>query len=753
MNVDEAKFPRNSVEIAAALLENGYMPVPVEKREKRTLTRDWANKSFSPNDFLPDMNVGIRCSDGGVYFLDIDVRQSHVVEEIVREWQQRFGGRGTHLRRTGEVPKTGILFRSDPGQKKNKIKLPQLGERDAVEVLGKGQQFVAYGIHPKTQQPYRWHGLGPIDLSNGKAEDLPAITTRELQDFLNWLETTYGSPAKASHYDVIERETTGGKNGQANAPLAQAQRSGLNLLEAPELLKLLSGRQNLLASREDWLAVVHGAHDAASGTAVEEEVRAAVVDWSARWEGSARTHEHTDDRLTQDALYAWSNARRDHENPITVKTAMRLLKAMPERVIVGELPELLPHKSIPLPEHPVTPWLLDKHYLRGSLSITVAPGGTGKSMLAIHEALSIAVGRPLIGGKPYGSRRVMYVNGGEDNAAEVRKRVDAAMSHHGITDKDLGGRLFVWGAPELAKRFGIEHFKFATQSRDGVVINDALVERFEEVLQLNKIDVVILDPLKHFHLVGENDNDAMNEFATSLVTIAERANCAIEVVHHATKEARVAGRSGNLGIAQSRGASALIDKARAARFLSPTTKEEAATFGATDGREAYVSIKTGKSNYASTSGAERYFRIRLLELGNGSPEYPDGDTVGVLELATPKKDDPGADMAFWEDVLRALKKVPDGGAYSPNSPDWLGFTISTDLKLDCGKNLAKADRTTEQEANRKRMVRALNRLEELGCVVKKAGRHKNGKERTLLSVNHDAVDRALNNNMGLFAPP
>jgi hypothetical protein len=373
-------------------------------------------------------------------------------------------------------------------------------------------------------------------------------------------------------------------------------------------------------------------------------------------------------------------------------------------------------------------------------------------MLAIHEALSISVGRPLIGGKPYGSRRVMYVNGGEDNAAEVRKRVDAAMSHHGIADKDLGGRLFIWGAPELAKRFGIEHFKFATQSRDGVVINDALVERFEGMLQLNKIDVVILDPLKHFHLVGENDNDAMNEFATSLVTIAEGANCAIEVVHHATKEARVAGRSGNLGIAQSRGASALIDKARAARFLSPITKEEAATFGVTDDRGAYVSIKTGKSNYASTSGADRYFRIRLLELGNGSQEYPDGDTVGVLELAPLKKDDPGADIAFLTDVLRALKKVPDGGAYSPSSPDWLGHTISIDLKLDCGKNLAKADRTTEQEANRKRMVRGLNKLEELGCVVKKTGRHKNGKERPLLSVDHDAVDRALNNNIGLFAP-
>lgn len=125
---------------------------------------------------------------------------------------------------------------------------------------------------------------------------------------------------------------------------------------------------------------------------------------------------------------------------------------------------LVPHKSRPLSEHPVTEWLCDRHYLRGALSLTVAPGGTGKSMLVLHEAISLAAGKPLIGCEVFGHRRVLYVNGGEDNEAVVRKRVDAALDHHGLTDAALGGRLFIRGAPEMGEVLDINHFKFATQT-------------------------------------------------------------------------------------------------------------------------------------------------------------------------------------------------------------------------------------------------------------------------------------------------
>jgi hypothetical protein len=43
----------------------------------------------------------------------------------------------------------------------------------AIEILGDGQQCVAYGDHPDTKQPYRWHqDRGPFNVPR---EDLPCI--------------------------------------------------------------------------------------------------------------------------------------------------------------------------------------------------------------------------------------------------------------------------------------------------------------------------------------------------------------------------------------------------------------------------------------------------------------------------------------------------------------------------------------------------------------------------------------------------
>ena len=45
---------------------------------------------------------------------------------------------------------------------------------------------------------------------------------------------------------------------------------------------------------------------------------------------------------------------------------------------------------------PPRPGLYGRHYLRKQVSVTVAPGGLGKSSLTIVEAVAMASGRPLL---------------------------------------------------------------------------------------------------------------------------------------------------------------------------------------------------------------------------------------------------------------------------------------------------------------------------------------------------------------------
>ena len=108
--------------------------------------------------------------------VDIDVRNAEMADAIDRmfvtivgEAPVRFGQAPKRLRvcRTAEpFPKLSTagyrLPGDEPGAKPHK-----------VEILGNGQQFVAYGVHPVTGLPYAWP---EDDLLNLERDDLPELT-------------------------------------------------------------------------------------------------------------------------------------------------------------------------------------------------------------------------------------------------------------------------------------------------------------------------------------------------------------------------------------------------------------------------------------------------------------------------------------------------------------------------------------------------------------------------------------------------
>ena len=51
-----------------------------------------------------------------------------------------------------------------------------------IEVLGLGQQFVAFADHPETRRPYEWPQESPADLP---AESLPLVDEAMIRAFLD----------------------------------------------------------------------------------------------------------------------------------------------------------------------------------------------------------------------------------------------------------------------------------------------------------------------------------------------------------------------------------------------------------------------------------------------------------------------------------------------------------------------------------------------------------------------------------------
>ncbi|MBB4571734.1 AAA family ATPase [Rhizobium leucaenae] len=327
--------------------------------------------------------------------------------------------------------------------------------------------------------------------------------------------------------------------------------------------------------------------------------------------------------------------------------------------------KLLDPKSIPPRE-----WLYGHHYIRKFVSVTVSPGGVGKTSLGMGEALSMATGRELFGAKVHQRSRVWIWNG-EDPQEELDRRLTAACLHYGIAAHEIDGMLFVDSGRNMP-------LITARQTKDGAQIAMPVVDRLCEEIASKGIDVMIVDPFVSSHAITENDNMAMDAVVKQAwATIADRTNCSIDLVHHAKK------MGGQEVTAESaRGGVALIGAARAARVLNPMTADEAKSVNV-ENRRLHFRETDAKSNLAPPSEKSIWYKMQGHDLGNATNERP-ADNVGVATVWLW----PSATEGLKVSDLLAVQKIINAGSYkdSVQAANWAGHAVAEALGLDAETN-------------------------------------------------------------------
>ena len=172
--------------LGATLIDRGYAILPIQPASKkpgmyrlgawhdypkwsRHCERDTTENEVDIWGDWPEAGVGIAA--GRVIGIDIDVLQSKEVAEQIEGLARRMLG-DTPAIRIGHAPKRLLVYRAD--QPFGGFKYPP------IEVLGLGQQFIAYGIHPDTGKPYDWPDHTLADL---KLDELPVITQEKAREF------------------------------------------------------------------------------------------------------------------------------------------------------------------------------------------------------------------------------------------------------------------------------------------------------------------------------------------------------------------------------------------------------------------------------------------------------------------------------------------------------------------------------------------------------------------------------------------
>jgi hypothetical protein len=320
-------------------------------------------------------------------------------------------------------------------------------------------------------------------------------------------------------------------------------------------------------------------------------------------------------------------------------------------------------------EIPQRECLYGGHYFRRYVSTTTATAGIGKSALAVAESLAMVTGRPLLGVQPPERLRVGYLNL-EDPIEETERRVAAAMLGHNLDGGDLGGRLFLGSGREAG-------LTLAETGRNGAMVRTADVRRLKKMVSEAALDVLILDPLVSAHRVAENDNAAMDLVVKTLGALAHECGVAIELIHHPRKPAP----GQDVGVDDSRGASALLAAARSARTLNAMTDGDADRAGIEKAqRRHYLRADIGKSNLTPPPERATWFRLDSVFLGNG-PAGGSGDSVVVVapwEWPNPLE---GVSAA---DTYRIQQRVEAEGDYRENSQaaKWIGRLVADVLRLD-----------------------------------------------------------------------
>ena len=598
-----------------SLLNNDYKPVPiwgptaeVTSPGKQPAIRNWQNvcKTASPQsvsawdfDYGMASNTGILCA--GLRVVDVDIDTRPVAEEVYRVARKLLGK--TIIRRRTGSSRFALLYRAAQGApKKRQI----AGLSGKVEVLGDGQQVVAYGIHHPSSASLTWPDGGPDSV---RRDELPAVTEDQVSDFLDAVAPIIQSKREPR----VSRDASG-----------EHQTSAYGLTADTDLvIDAINEIPN--EDSPDW----------------EDYNRCLMAMWNATEPKGA----------AEEAARKWSERNPAHDDAVFRERWEHYRESPPTGVGAGFLFWQAREATGWTPRLPLTDEQIDETFaldpsshdldedryrlytpaecadapsrgytIKGliaprDIGCIFGPPGAGKSLLAPFLGYMVALGREVFG-RRVKQGKVLYVAAEDPHG--MRGRVTALHDTYGDTRNFflMGGvsNLLTKDSPDLTK--------------------------LREVVEQLRPDLIVLDTVAAaFTGLKENEFDEMGRVVAVARTLTE-CGAAILLIHHDTKE-----RGGT-----PRGHSILNGAIDVAICLDP--KDD----------DGIIKGKLTKNRNGS-SGTPIKFRIELVDRGVDE----DGDPVRLpraLELAAGEDSGPAltrgerAALDALEDLVMRAGKAP-----------------------------------------------------------------------------------------------
>jgi len=391
-------------------------------------------------------------------------------------------------------------------------------------------------------------------------------------------------------------------------------------------------------------------------------------------------------------------------------------EAKKNKVAPIELFDLFPIKEEKVPRRQ---WILPGLLLRKHVTMMVAPGGTGKSVLTLCFATMLAANKAWARWRPRKQCKVLVINAEEDDEELQRRSFAVAMKSMGIDDNAV-----LKGWMRAAKNpTSILVSKYDSRTRN--MTREPLIAELISTIKREKIDVVVVDPFAET-FYGEEGVMELKWVATIWRDIARQADCSVFLVHHTKKYSK--DMAGDIDAA--RGSGALSNVTRIGVTLFGMTGDEAKAFGVSENdRSLYLRLDDAKANYNRASAIAQWFRMETVTMQNHDGDIP-GDNVGVpIPWEAPTALDGVADDETKELFAAIDRGMEDnkgnslGEYYTLSARQsgtgdmnrWVGLLVQRMLKCNEGKATSMIKQWEKTNALVRFQYRNVNRKLVYGC--------------------------------------
>jgi hypothetical protein len=398
--------------LRAELVDGGYRPIEVLNHDANHPSAGKAPLRLNWHLGLPiertdprALNTGILCD--GLRAFDIDIDDPAIAATVRARLVLLFGE--TVVRYRTNSPRTLLLYRAAEG---TPPKRRLVGTAGKVEVLGRGQQFVAFGQHPSGAD-LLWQLESPRTVP---VDQLPTVTEEEIAAFFAEIAADIGAATADEAGEQSERRTS--SFGQAGELLA--------------VIAALNAIPN--EGQPDWEGWNRIGMALWAATEASEAGREAWHAWSARHP----TYDH-------DATEArWQHYRTSPPTSIGAGSLFALATeygwrrqgdAAPNDPEPGERPdptaEWWIEREIDRPEP-----LLGEVITNTTRAMVGGGTGIGKSHFAMGMAAALATGMPFAHWHTHRPVRVLYIDGEmardlvQERIADLKRRLGGADLHN-----------------------------------------------------------------------------------------------------------------------------------------------------------------------------------------------------------------------------------------------------------------------------------------------------------------------------------